>query len=210
MSKYKYQEVFEQIKDEILTGDKKPGEKLPDVNKLEDFFTTSTITINRALNELQKSGYIERIKGQGSFICDLHASNAAKAPLSSGQFISCIIPFDLNQNDFLQSVETTCRKEHFLFTVQNSQFSSQIERESILHAREKGAAGIIIYPVSNTDNIDLYSKMIIDHYPFVIIDRKLNALEHPFVSCTNRESFYKITQYLLIIFFMRDSSGFSL
>lgn len=197
MPKFKYQIVFEHLKSEILSGSKKPGEKLPDINVLKKQHNTSTITINRALNELQNSGLINRIKGTGSFTCDPYPIKPAMTSLSVGWFISCIIPFDLNHSDFLNGVETLCKEKNLQFTIHNSHFSSQLEREIITEVQAKGAAGIIIYPVSDTENIDLYSHMIIKQYPFVIIDRKLNALDHPFVSSSNTKSFYSITEYLI-------------
>jgi GntR family transcriptional regulator, arabinose operon transcriptional repressor len=194
---FKYQEIINFFKDEIEAGKRKPGDKIPDLDELKKQFDTSAITVNRALNELQTGGFIQRVKGQGSFISEIPRKQGQKAGLNSGRFISCIIPFDLTQNDFIHSVESISRERNFLFNIQNSKFSSELERECLIRAKENGASGVIAYPVSNSDNIDIYSRMIIERFPFVIIDRRLNAMNHPFVTCSNEESFYRITDYLV-------------
>ncbi|QEN06727.1 GntR family transcriptional regulator [Oceanispirochaeta crateris] len=200
MAHFKYQIVYESILDEIRSGKIKPGEKLSDIDDLKEMHKTSSITINRALNELQINGYIERIKGTGSFVShknDKNEVHVETASQFSGQFISCIIPFDSNHNSFLQGVEQVSRQRNLMFTIHNSQFSAKLERDILCDVRRKGAAGIIIYPVSDTENLDLYTKMLQDDYPFVVIDRKLKSLEHSFVSSSNTKSFYDITEYLI-------------
>ena len=197
MAQFKYQEAIQFFKDEITSGRLSAGDRIPDLEELMKRFDTSKITITRALNDLQQMGFIRRVQGQGSFVCGVPAIEEDSGSPPQHSFISCILPFDLNQNDFIKSVEDACREKNYLFTIRNSHFSSAIERDAIVEARAKGASGIIIYPVSATENIELYSRMAIDHFPFVVIDRSILAFEHPFVSCSNIDSFCSITDYLL-------------
>ena len=197
MAQFKYQEAIQFFKDEITSGRLRAGDRIPDIEDLMMRFDTSKITITRALNDLQSMGFIRRVQGQGSFACGVPTIEESSGLPGPHRFISCILPFDLNQNDFIKSVEDACREKNYLFTIRNSHFSSTIEREAIIEARGKGASGIIIYPVSTTENIELYSRMIIDRFPFVVIDRRILAFEHPFVSCSNIDSFHSVTDYLL-------------
>ena len=63
--------------------------------------------------------------------------------------------------------------------------------------------------------MELYSKLIIDKYPIVLIDRSIPGLELPLVSANNKDAFYKITTHLLdlghkkIIFAGTDIYGIS-
>jgi GntR family transcriptional regulator, arabinose operon transcriptional repressor len=194
---YKYQQIIDIMVEEIRSGTRKRGDRLPDVEELDDKFSTSSITVNRALNELQKMGYIQRVKGKGTFIVGIPSMPTENSSQLANRFISCIIPFDLHQDDVMRGIESTCRERSLLFTTKNSNFSIDLERESLIQARENGAAGIIVYPVSNRENIDLYSRMIIENYPFVIIDRSLGALTHPFVCCANLDAFNLVTEHLI-------------
>jgi GntR family transcriptional regulator of arabinose operon len=58
--KPKYQQVFEAVKDAILSGRYEPGQKLPSEAHLLDEFGTSRITVIRALRELQQRGLVHR------------------------------------------------------------------------------------------------------------------------------------------------------
>src|SRR5215471_8446576 len=64
----KYQQILEKIKTDILTGQYKPGAKLPSEAALVKKFVTSRITVGRALHELRQLGLIERRAGSGSYV----------------------------------------------------------------------------------------------------------------------------------------------
>src|ERR1700741_4125406 len=64
----KYQQILERIKEDILTGRYKEGEKLPSEAALVRKFATSRITVGRALRELRQVGLIERRAGSGTYV----------------------------------------------------------------------------------------------------------------------------------------------
>ena len=65
----KYESIVNSIIKRIKTGDLKPGERLPGQFALADEYSVSSITANRALNELKEQGFIERRQRSGSFVC---------------------------------------------------------------------------------------------------------------------------------------------
>jgi GntR family transcriptional regulator, arabinose operon transcriptional repressor len=196
MGQYKYKELITYYKKEISDGKVHPGDRLPSLEELSSSFATSAITVTRALNELQNEGYIKRIKGQGSFFCEAPEANQLSPSAGQKRFIYCIIPFVSGQTDLITSIEAACQERGYIFAFQNSNFSSARERELLVQARENGAAGIIVYPVSNLENIEIYSRMLVDRFPFVVLDRKISAVAHSFVSCANAEAFGQIVEYL--------------
>ena len=66
-----YQQVIDQIKDAIASGDVKPHEKLPSVRELSEALNVSAITVKRAYQDLESEGYILTRAGLGSFVADL-------------------------------------------------------------------------------------------------------------------------------------------
>lgn len=62
-------EVFQQLKDLLVNGTWKQGEKLPSENELTQQFGVSRITIRQALQKLAALGLIETKTGKGSFVC---------------------------------------------------------------------------------------------------------------------------------------------
>ncbi|MTH53287.1 GntR family transcriptional regulator [Bacillus mangrovi] len=63
-----YQQVIDQIKQQILKGDLKEGEALPSIRLLAKELQISVITSKRAYEELEKEGLIYSAVGKGSFV----------------------------------------------------------------------------------------------------------------------------------------------
>ena len=63
-----YEQITDQIKALILKEDILEGEPLPSIRNLATQLKISVITTKRAYEELEKEGFIETIKGKGSFV----------------------------------------------------------------------------------------------------------------------------------------------
>src|SRR5260221_6106641 len=64
----KYQQILENIKNDILSGRYQPGQKLPSEAALLKRFGTSRITVGRALRELQQAGLVQCRAGSGTYV----------------------------------------------------------------------------------------------------------------------------------------------
>lgn len=65
-----YQQVKQHVRELIDGGKWDESKRLPSENELVDLLKVSRMTVNRALRELAKEGYVERISGVGTFIAD--------------------------------------------------------------------------------------------------------------------------------------------
>src|SRR5690625_270505 len=63
-------EVVEQVKKQLVSGDIAVNEKLPNENKLAEMLGVSRATIREVLTILQVEGYIEIRRGVGAFAID--------------------------------------------------------------------------------------------------------------------------------------------
>ncbi|AYO31491.1 GntR family transcriptional regulator [Biomaibacter acetigenes] len=63
-----YEQIAEQIKNQILTGELSPGDSLPSIRNLAKELQISVITTKRAYEELEREGFIETVGGKGSFV----------------------------------------------------------------------------------------------------------------------------------------------
>lgn len=61
-------QVFEQLKDQIITGKWKPGYKIPSEHKLTEMLNVSRITIREALQALVALDLLEKKRGRGTFV----------------------------------------------------------------------------------------------------------------------------------------------
>ena len=64
--------IFEQIKNAIkraiFSNELKEGEMLPSVRNLANDLKISFLTVKRAYDELEQSGFIKTVQGKGSFV----------------------------------------------------------------------------------------------------------------------------------------------
>ena len=64
-----YEQVIEQIQQNILSGDLKKGDKLPSERELCELMNISRASVREAIRVLEAMGVIESIHGEGNFIC---------------------------------------------------------------------------------------------------------------------------------------------
>lgn len=63
-----YEQIYSQIKENIINNTLKENESLPSIRNLAKDLQISVITTKRAYEELEKEGFIYTIKGKGSFV----------------------------------------------------------------------------------------------------------------------------------------------
>ncbi len=63
-----YEQIFSQIRRQILTGALREDEALPSIRNLAKDLRISVITTKRAYEELETAGFIYTLPGKGSFV----------------------------------------------------------------------------------------------------------------------------------------------
>jgi len=67
-----YEQIQNQIKELVLTGELKPGESLPSMRLMAKDLKVSLITVRRAYEELEREGVITTLHGRGCFVSDIN------------------------------------------------------------------------------------------------------------------------------------------
>ena len=63
-----YDQIYCQIKAQILSGALAPGEALPSIRALAKDLKISVITTKRAYEELERDGFLDNVPGKGCFV----------------------------------------------------------------------------------------------------------------------------------------------
>ena len=63
-----YDQIYQQIKAQIINGELREDEPLPSIRSLAKVLHISVITTKRAYEELEKDGFIYTAPGRGSFV----------------------------------------------------------------------------------------------------------------------------------------------
>ena len=64
-----YEQIVNQLKNVIVTGELQAGEALPSIRALAADLSVSVITTKRAYEELEKEGLIRSVAGKGFYVC---------------------------------------------------------------------------------------------------------------------------------------------
>lgn len=65
-----YEQIIQQVKTAIVSGDLKPGDMLPSIRSLAKDLQISVITTKRAYEELEKEGLVFSVLGKGFYVCE--------------------------------------------------------------------------------------------------------------------------------------------
>jgi len=63
-----YEQIIDNIKEQVIKGILKPGDQLPSVRQLASMLTVNANTVMKAYGELERQEVIETIRGKGAFI----------------------------------------------------------------------------------------------------------------------------------------------
>ena len=65
-----YEQIINQIRDAVVSGELKAGDGMPSIRVLAKELAVSVITTKRAYEELEKEGVIESVPGHGFYVCE--------------------------------------------------------------------------------------------------------------------------------------------
>ncbi len=95
--------VFEKLKSAIISGEWKPGEKLPSENRLCEMYGVSRISLRTALNRLAVLGLVESKQGGGTYVCEFSGAEHLQSILP---VIALEKPDRINMFEFRKIIET--------------------------------------------------------------------------------------------------------
>lgn len=90
-----YTQIYEQIANQIMTGEISAGEKLPPIRTVAVNLRISVIPVKQAWEELERKGFIATAHGRGTFVNKLEhheisgKRNAAAEEILSKAVIDC-------------------------------------------------------------------------------------------------------------------------
>ncbi|MBT9177228.1 MAG: HTH-type transcriptional repressor YtrA [Firmicutes bacterium] len=80
-----YQQLIQGVKEALLRGGLRFGDKMPSVRELAGQLAINPNTIQKAYQELERQGVIESLRGRGTFVCqhiEAHADLARQAEVN--------------------------------------------------------------------------------------------------------------------------------
>ena len=105
-----YDQIYTQIKNEILNGNLKQDEALPSIRALARDLRISVITTKRAYDELEKEGFLYAVPAKGFFVAAkntelLREENLKKIEASLTEAVRLAASCGLDKKDLAEMLE---------------------------------------------------------------------------------------------------------
>ncbi len=135
----KYIVIYNELINNIKTGLLLPGTKLSSENELMQQYDVSRDTIRKALNLLESNGYIQKVKGKGSFILDINKFDFPVSGLTSFKELS--ERMGQRSVTFVEELDVIMSDEYLM---QQLNLADEDEVWKVVRVREIGGKRIIL------------------------------------------------------------------
>ena len=195
--KTKYYMLMEELKKDIISGKRKPGDRLPSENELSSSCHVSRHTVRKALSILEQEGFIEAEHGRGTFV-----SRKRFGKKGSGNI--AVITTYLSDYIFprlIQGIDQVLTAEGYSIILKNTGNSRRREIKCIEEILEKDVDGLIIEPSKSEimcRHKGLYDKLDFYRIPYVFIQGYYDQMkDKPHILMDDRLGGYLVTKHLL-------------
>ncbi len=105
-----YEQVYSQIKAQIISGDLKEDEMLPSIRNLAKDLRISVITTKRAYDELEREGFIYTLASKGCFVAPknvelIREENLKKIEWHIEEILKLSITCRLSKEDIIKMID---------------------------------------------------------------------------------------------------------
>lgn len=195
--KTKYYSLMEQLKDDILSGKIKPGEKLPSENELAADFHISRHTVRKAISILINEGYVIAQHGKGTFCSDRvrHMKHSKNIAVITTYISDYIFP------RLIQGMDRVLTANGYSILLKNTGNSRTNEARFLEEMLTKDIDGLIIEPSKSQilcRHTNLYA--LLDEYeiPYVFIQGIYQQMrEKPHILMDDCQGGYLVTKFLI-------------
>jgi DNA-binding LacI/PurR family transcriptional regulator len=159
------EQVMERIVARIRTGELAVGDPLMPERQLSEDLGVSRITVVRALDRLEREGWVSRQQGRGTFVCE------PAPPRGPTLALMAAVPAHPSLFRSLIGMSEVVNAANGQLRLLGRFEGLGSERDMADRALRDGADGLIVYPDTGTRAPPLYSELAAQGVPLVLIDR---------------------------------------
>ena len=179
---FKYKEIIEDLKKRRGSGG------VMTEKTVSEEYGVSRITARRALEELEKKGFVSRRQKKGSVFAG--ASRRFK--------VAVVLPSEeANNYKILDAIQRDSPKYNIRIEPYFTMSSEETERECLEKIAETGYDGLICSLFSFSDNIDIFSSMIMAGVKLCFLDNVQIGITAPVVASDNFSGIKAMTRYFI-------------
>jgi len=203
-----YERLYAYVVDEIRKGALRSGDRVPSEKELARTHGVSRITSMRALQDLERAGIVDRIRGKGTFV----ARDAQRLAVPDGEHrpprrdrrstsqLAFLLPevslaYGL---DMLRAVEKRAGEAGFSMVLTRTRGLQDHEERAIDRlVRSRAVDGLIVFPVNGEFYNASLLRVALEGYPLVLVDRYLKGIAATAVYTDNAAAAKDLTGYVL-------------
>jgi DNA-binding LacI/PurR family transcriptional regulator len=188
----RYYQVYTSLRDRIRDGEFQAGDALPSERQLVEDYGVSRITIVKSIDFLVKEGLIERQHGRGNFVTIPQVSIDEPDRLK----ITVFFPYVLEPYRLFDGILRGIGGQEVQLQIVGF-YDADKEPWYVQNAIELGAQGFIFYPVRGFRNEKMFSHLLEEKFPFVMVDRYHPQLDSDHVVFDDYDAGYRLTNFLI-------------
>lgn len=195
--KSKYYELMEELKQRIIDGVYKPGEKLPSENELSSTYHVSRQTVRKAIEILTNAGYVYAEHGRGTFCSELvrHTKQSHNIAVVTTYLSDYIFP------RVIKGIDEVFTEQGYSIILKNTNNSRTNEARCLEELLKKDIDGMIIEPSKSQifcRHTNLYKQMDEYQIPYVFIQGSFMQMDgKPKVLLDDVKGGYLVTKHLI-------------
>ncbi|WP_328587758.1 GntR family transcriptional regulator [Niallia circulans] len=172
--------VMESIKDWVINGRVKPGDRIYSEYELSKLFDVSRHTVRLAIGELVDEGWLYREQGVGTFCGEPFASRKGQK-IANGKNIGVMTTYlsDYIFPSIIRGMETYLTERGYSLTLVCTENDHAKERLCIRKLLDLNVDGLILEPTKSSyfnPNLDYYLELEERHIPYVMINQYYSQL----------------------------------
>ncbi len=198
--KPKYQEIIDDIKSKILSGEYSVGEQIPTESAMQEMYKVSRHTVRKAILELANEGFLRSKKGSGTYVSNQYQSKSGRN--SNKKTIGVITTYisDYIFPSIIRGIEDRLNEDNYSLLLASTNNEIEQEKKALELMLSSGIDGLIVEPTKSNlynPNISYYLSLKKQEIPFIMINAYYRELDVPFLCLDDVQSSYLATNELI-------------
>ncbi len=194
----KHLNVTNELKDELMRGSYKVGDRLQGENLLSGRFGVSRQTIRQALGTLEREGFLERVHGSGTYV------KRISMPPSAQVKTVCVMTTYLDDYIFpliISGIEKILTAAGYEMTLKLTRNKVVTERANLLTLKNSNICGLIVEGTKTAlpnPNLELYKEL--NNIPILFINsyyRQFDPEQLNYVVVDDKKGAYTAVKHLI-------------
>ncbi len=194
----KYYVLMDSLKQDMLAGKIRPGDKIASENELAAKFQVSRHTVRKALSILENDGLLEAIHGKGTYCIE-----RMRGGIGESHNVAVVTTYisDYIFPRVIQGIDNVLTREGYSIILKNTGNSQKNEARALEDIMTKDIDGLIIEPSKSEiycKHMNQYEALDLMRLPYVFLQGTYPQMKHkPNVVMDDVEGTYLLTKYLI-------------